>query len=123
MQQAWSNVESLLLDMKPLLVEAGVPERQVKMPANRPADEIKIDQYTKAFDWLHLLYTSPEWEALVKAKAQLPQNVWDRYKAHRITGLEEQKILEAAQLGIRRAWKINRPSFFGRVYKERPDGD
>lgn len=117
MQQAWDNVAKLLADMTPLLAEAGIPVRQLKMPTGRPPEEIKIDQYTKAFDWLHLLKTSPQWERLVGIKALLPQKVWDLYKSHRITNLREQVLLAEAQLAVRKLWKCKRPSFFGRTYK------
>lgn len=119
MQTAWDNVEALLWQMRPLLVEAGVPERQVQMPTGRDPSEIKIPQYVKAFDWLHELRISREWQTLVAAKALLPQSAWDNYKAMGMHGLREQLILESAQLAIRKAWKTKRPTFFGCKYKPR----
>lgn len=118
MQQAFDNVKELLETMSFLLIEAGVPERQVKMPEGRPADQIKIEKYTEAFDWLHRLQQGDAMAAVQKAKALLPQGIWDAYKAHGFSGLREQGILEAAQVKLRKAWKTQRPSFFGRVYVE-----
>ena len=123
MQQAWDNVAKLLLDMTPLLAEAGVPARQLKMPVGRPPEEIKIDQFSKAFDWLHNLQQSSDWAKLVGIKALLPQKVWDLYKSHRITNLREQVLLAEAQLAVRKAWKNKRPSFFGRTYKPKEEED
>lgn len=121
MQTAWNNVETLLNEMKPLLVEAGVPERQVAMPKGREPEEIKINQYSDAFDWLHDLKMSPAWESLLRAKALLPDHAWANYKAIGIKGSREQIILERAQAGVRRGWKQNRPSFFGRTYRPKKD--
>jgi hypothetical protein len=123
MQTAWSQVESLLNELRPLLVEAGIQEHQVKMPTGREVDEIPIPQYVKAFDWLHELKISREWEVLLAAKALLPQLAWDNYKALGMRGLREQVILESAQLAIRKAWKDKRPSFFGRHYKPKKQDD
>lgn len=119
--QAWIDVEALLTEMKPLLVEAGIPERQVKMPEGKPAEEIPIDQYVKAFDWLHKLATSPEWYELHRIKALCPDHVWANYKAMQITGLREQLMLQACQFEIRKLWKNKRPSLFGRVYKPKAE--
>lgn len=115
--QAWTDVETLLEQMKPLLIEAGVPERQVAMPKGKLPEEIPIPHYVKAFDWLHNLATSPEWTELKRIKALCPDHVWAAYKAQQITGLREQLMLQSAQLAVRKLWKFKRPSLFGRTYK------
>lgn len=117
MKEAWSNVESLLMEMRPLLLESGVPEHQVRMPVGREPEKIKLPQYVEAFDWLHRIYTGPDWECVVKAKSLRPQEQWDSYKAYGFTGLQEQLILESAQVKLRKAWKFQRPRFFGKVFK------
>lgn len=121
MQQVWSQLENLLSEMRPLLVDAGIPEKQVQMPIGKLPEDIKIDQYVKAFDWLHELKISREWEVLVAAKALLPQAAWANYKALNMKGLREQVILESAQALVRKAWRNKRPSFFGRTYKPKSD--
>lgn len=125
MQQAFDNVKALLDEMSFLLIEAGVPARQVKMPEGRPPDQIKIEKYTEAFDWLHRLSQSDAMTAVQKAKALLPQEIWDNYKSFDINGLREQGILADAQLLLRKEWKKQRPYFFGRVYaaESEQDGD
>lgn len=123
MQDAWNDVSKLLDEVRQNLVEAGVPARQIKMPEGREANDIKIEQYVKAYDWLHNFKLSPEYVALEKAIALVKPHQWVNYKATGIKGLREQTIRESAELAIRRLWKKNRPSFFGRVYKAREDSD
>lgn len=118
MQQAFENVEDLLNSLKPLLLEAGVPERQLLMPQGRKPEEIKLEKYVEAFDWLHRISISGEYAGVQKAKKLVSEETWAKYKAYNITGLQEQIILNNALLKLRRAWKTNRPSFFGKVFKD-----
>lgn len=128
MQQAWDDIAKLLDELKFLLVESGVPEHQVRMPrtvigeAEQPADPLRIqsDTYVKAFDWLHNLSISDEYAKVVKVKALLSQHIWDMYKLQELRGLQEQILLEKAQIKLRKLWKQNRPTFFGKVYREEP---
>lgn len=121
MQQAWENVATLLNEMRPLLLEAGIPERQVEMPKGRLPDQIKIEQYAKAFDWLHNFQQSVEYGKLAYAWGLVRPEIWKRYKLNGITGLREQLILDEAKIGVRKLWKRSRPSFFGRTYKVQDD--
>lgn len=123
MQQAFENVEKLLSDMRPLLLQAGIPERQTLMPTGREPDRIKLEVYVEAFDWLHRIYTSGEWAATVKARKLVPEERWATYKAHGFTGLQEQLILESANIKLRKVWKFQRPSFFGKVYSDEESTD
>lgn len=126
MQQAWDEVAKLLDEMTFILVEVGIPEHQVKMPrqlteAERtlPADPLRIpsDTYVRAFDWLHNLRISDVYAGVLKAKALVPQHIWDMYKLQELRGLQEQILLDTAQRKLRKLWKLNRPTFFGRIYK------
>lgn len=129
MQQAWDDISKLLEEMQFILVESGVPEHQVRMPRalvgcgeveqTVPADPLRIqsDTYIKAFDWLHNLRISSEYAGVLKVKALLPQKIWDMYKLQELRGLQEQNLLEKAQIKLRKLWKQNRPTFFGKVYK------
>lgn len=123
MREAFENVEAMLNELAPLLLESGIPEHQVRMPYGREANEIKIEQYAKAFDWLHRLSISPQYEAVKKAKALRTEELWATYKAYGFKNLQEQVILEKAQDGLRRAWRYNRPSFFGRIYRDVAEQD
>lgn len=116
MQQAWENVEKLLMEVRPHLLRAGIPERQVTMPEAKPED-IKVERYTEIFDWLHKLTLSPEWTNLLKVWKLVAPEVWQGYIDSEIKGLQEQLLLEKAQIAIRKLWKLNRPFFFGRKFK------
>ena len=123
MKQAWENVQALIDDMRPLLLQAGIPERQTNMPEADPED-IKSERYVEIFDWLHALRMSPEWEKTTKARALVPEYVWENYRLHEIRGLQEQIILENANIALRKAWKRSRPFFFGRKFKkDKPDDE
>lgn len=123
MKQAWDDVQALIDEMRPLLLQAGIPQRQVTMPEAEPED-IKSERYVEIFDWLHALKLSPEWDTTVKARALVKEDVWEMYRLHEIKGLQEQLILEAANIKLRKAWKRNRPFFFGRKFKKvKPNGE
>lgn len=122
MQQAWDDIAKLLGEVHFILVEAKVPEHQVMMPRmedGSPADplRVKIETYVAAYDWLHNLSISAEYAAVVKVKALLPQHIWDMYALQELRGLQEQILLDKAQIKLRKFWKQNRPTFFGKVYK------
>jgi hypothetical protein len=124
MQQAWDDVSKMLDGVRPHLLRAGIPERQLSMPTAEPV-EIRIERYVEIFDWLHALTQSDEWAALMKAWKLRPEHIWEGYALHEIKGLQEQILLEKAQIAIRKRWKLDRPFFFGRIFKkEKPsDGD
>lgn len=113
MQQAWENVESLLSEMLPELLEAGVPESQARMP-EYPPEEIKSEHYVAAFDWLHELRIGEAYGAVLAARRLVPSHQWDAYRLHEIDGLQEQILLAKAHKKLRKAWKTDRPSFFGK---------
>jgi hypothetical protein len=123
MQQAWDDVQRLLNEVRPHLLRAGIPDRQLVMPLS-PAGEIRVERYVEIFDWLHEFMLSDEWSVLMKAWKLRPEHIWANYELHEIKGLQEQILLEKAQVGIRKRWKLNRPFFFGRQFKKgKPDGD
>lgn len=122
MQQAWDDVKALLDQVQPHLLRAGIPERQLVMPDAEPI-EIRIERYVEIYDWLHALTQCDEWTNLLKVWKLRPEHIWEGYKLHEIKGLQEQILLEQAQIKIRKRWKLNRPFFFGRKFKKgKPDG-
>lgn len=104
--------------MRPLLRVAGVPPKQI----NIRIDNAKLDTLLKAFDWLHNVKLSKEWEDIEYAWALLPEETWRKYKLFDIQDLREQVILESAQKALRKLWKTNRPRIFGTA-KEKKSGD
>ncbi len=95
--------------MKPLLLVAGVPNKQINIRTAAP----KIDTLNKAFDWLHDIKISHQWETLKEAWAMLPEETWRRYKTFELEGLAEQNILKSAQKTLLSLWKTKRPYIFG----------
>ena len=122
MQQAWSDVENLINEMRPHLLRANVPERQTTMPEG-DAKRIHMKTYVKVFDWLHNLKLSDEYRGVLSIWNLLPEAIWTNYKTFGIKGHKEQILLEQAQAKLRKAWKQNRPSFFGRKIKDEQDTD
>ncbi len=103
------QLKRLLNEMKSLLLVARVPAKQINIRTSAP----KIDTLNKAFDWLHEIKLSHQWEDLKKAWAMLPEETWEKYKVFGIEGLAEQKILVSAQKALLALWKTNRPKIFG----------
>jgi hypothetical protein len=107
-------LNELLLEMKPMLLVAGVPPKQINIRTKAP----KIDTALKAFDWLHDLKMSKEWDDLCYAWGLLPEETWARYAAFELEGLREQLILEKSQKALLKSWKTNRPKIFGTASKK-----
>ncbi len=70
-----------------------------------------------AFDWLHDLSMSFEYENVVKAYALVPPETWERYKLLEIEGLREQIILENASKELLKKWRSKRPRLLGKRKK------
>jgi hypothetical protein len=71
-----------------------------------------------AFDWLHNLYMSPEYEEVAKIYALCTPEIWERYVLFQIEGLREQELLEEAGKLLTRKWRTNRPRLLGRKRNE-----
>lgn len=80
----------------------------------------RIKTCAKAFDWLHDLYLSEEYNEVKKIYELLPPEMWRRYELFEIEGLREQELLQAACRKLWSAWRKNRPSLFN---KDRKDND
>lgn len=119
MNQAFENVEQLLNELRPMLLEMGVSEKACAMPTGY-VESISADDYMTAFDFLHVISLSTEWAAVLKARALIPESHWVNLKLMGAHGLAEQKQLERSFIGLRRLWKSNRPCFFGR-HIEQPE--
>ena len=95
--------------MKPLLISARVPARQI----NIRNPKAKIDTLLNAFDWLHDVKMSKEYENIEYVWGLVTPETWERYEKLNITGLREQNMLESAQKALLKLWKTNRPKIFG----------
>lgn len=108
MSDARSTIENLLNEMRTILLVAGVPKKQINMRCCA----FKINTCNKAFDWLHELYMSPEYAAVVKVYKLLSPEIWTRYKVLGIEDLAEQVLLANAGKALWRRWRRQRPSMF-----------
>lgn len=115
-------MEKLIAELRPHLLQAGIPERQVTMPTADPED-IKIERYVQIFDWLSNFKTSDEFAAYLKVWRLRTPSQWQSYIDLDITGLQEQILLEKANAVLKRRWKRNRPCFFGRTFKPKGEGE
>lgn len=120
MQESWKQVTNLIDELKPLLLRSGVPLRQVTLPDADP-NVIPLAKYNEIFDWLHKLKLSDEWVAVMKVWTLIPASQWAGYDLHELTGLQEQILLERALAKLRKRWKLERPSFFGRKFRAKND--
>jgi len=107
---AIESINSLLDEMKPMLLLAGVPIECLKIKNKK----YRIDACNRAFDWLHNLKISPEYEKITKVRALLPEKTWERYDLFEIIDLREQVLLSKAKRELLRKWNIKRPAMFQR---------
>jgi len=123
-QESWNQVKQLVEELKKFLLMSGVPERQVTMPEVDPdINVIPLAKFNEIFDWLHQLKLSDEYVKVLKVWALVPEHQWAGYVLHEISGLQEQILLEVALAKLRRKWKQNRPSFFGRKFTAKGSKD
>lgn len=107
------TINSLLDEMRPLLLIAGVPKEQIRVRSGKP----QIQTLSRAFDWLHDLKMSLEYRAMVIVWKLLPESTWKRYDLYQITGLREQELLKTAKKKLLKLWKTKRPSIFNKDKK------
>ncbi len=74
----------------------------------------KIKTCAAAFDWLHDLFLSEEYNAVKKFYSLLPAETWRRYTLFEIEGLREQELLRNACKALWLAWRKKRPSLFNK---------
>lgn len=86
------------------------------MPEADPND-IPLTKYNEIFDWLHKLKLSEEYVRVLGVWKLVPEKQWAGYILHQVEGLQEQILLEKALVLLRKRWKQERPSFFGRKFK------
>jgi len=118
-QTSSETINSLLEEMKPLLLVAGVPEGQIRVRDGR----LQIKTLSAAFDWLHNFKMSDEFSELIKIRKLLPEATWRRYTLYEIDGLREQKLLEVVTKKVAKKWKSRRPSIFNPNKKRRNDAE
>ena len=100
-------IEMMTKTMEPLMLEANITEGHLLFPA-----EATVPYFKKAYTWLTKIYET-EFVFALQAKALLPQETWDNYKAFGYTDHRETKILKKALFNLRRALIAkSRPTLF-----------
>lgn len=103
---------------------AGVPDRQYTMPEVDPdINVIPSSKYNEIFDWLHRFKLSDEYIIVTGVWSLVPEKQWAGYVLHEVEGLQEQVLLEQALAKLRKRWKQERPSFFGRKFTAKGSKD
>jgi len=109
MTEAWIKIETMLNEMRPLLIEAGILQDRLLMPQGDP----RRIRCAGPLAWLTVVHDTA-WAEANKIKRLLPQEIWDYYKIQEFQDMREQVMLEAALKKLVKAWKTERPSFFRR---------
>lgn len=124
MKESWNQVKALIEELKKFVLMSGVPERQTLMPEVDPdINVIPLSKYNEIFDWLHRFKLSDEYVNTLKVWALVPEKQWAGYILHEVEGLQEQVLLEQALAKLRKRWKQERPSFFGRKFTAKGSKD
>ena len=63
-------------------------------------------------EFIDVLPKQPQWQAVVEARALVPEQMWENMTMMNVTGLREQKILESALMALRSYWRANVPPGF-----------
>jgi len=113
MKDARTSIEDLLDQMRPVLVEIGIPVEQINMRCGHHL----IKTCNVAFDWLHDIFVSNEFQELLRIWNLLPENIWKRYRMHGFEDFREQILLSEAGRDVIKLWRCKRPRLFG---KNRP---
>ena len=111
------SLDSLLNTMRPLLIVAGVPKEQIRIRSGK----LQIATLSKAFDWLHDLKMSLEFDELISTWKLVPEKTWERYRLFGIEGLVEQQLLDIAKKKVLKKWKTGRPAVFNKDRKRGKD--
>lgn len=109
------TIVELLLELKPVLIKAGIPEKQLRIRRGKH----RVPACNRAFDWLHDIKLGTEYQEYKKVRALLPETTWDRYILFEIEGLREQKLHEQAAQKLRARWRRKRPAMFNSDLKKK----
>lgn len=94
--------------MKPILKAAGVPDHQLDIVPR----EYKTRTLAIAFDWIHDIYLSNEYDKVVKVWKLVTPEVWNNYELLGAENLTEQVLLLRVSKSLIKLWKNKRPRLF-----------
>lgn len=115
MRTAWEDVNRLYSPILEILTYGG--HKRIAMPSG-DINQIKAEKYAEVFDFIHRFIGTEPYNDAIYAWKLLTPKMWANYKMVGAKGLREQKILEAALLGLRKWWKTRPTSFFGKHYDD-----
>ena len=94
--------------MRPILRAAGAQDHQLSVIPK----EYKTKTLATAFDWLHDIYLSDEYENVRRIWNLMSPTVWENYVLLGVTDLTEQRLLITASKSLIKLWKTKRPRLF-----------
>lgn len=83
--------------------------------------QIKQQSQIDATDFVLEVKDSPEFEAVLAARALVSEQRWADYDLYQFAGLQEQLLYEKALVELKRLWTTNRPSYWGKHYRDRSE--
>lgn len=116
-KEALESLEILLKEVRPLLLIAKIPKHQLRIRNQNH----QVASLARAFDWLHNLKMSPEYDRLKWVRGLLPEETWRKYDLHQLEGLQEQILLRIAIKDLQNKWRKKRPAVFNRDVKKVSD--
>ena len=105
------EISTLLDEMRPLLIEAGIHSSMLKMPDIYDIKDEKVTSLRQALKWTRNIYFGL-YKQLEDVKDFLPQSVWDNHLQFGAYDLAEMRLLRQFQTRIRKTWYNTRPGFF-----------
>lgn len=122
LKEAHATVETLLDEMKPILLLSGCNENHVRVADG----DFKLKLYNDSFDWLHRIYLSPEYAAVRKIYEMRTPSTWVMYALMGTEGLWEQDAIIDRGIALKKLWRTKKPRLFGKdklVPEEYPEED
>lgn len=110
-QLCFEKLTKLLDEMRPILLAVGIHEKRLIINVERKQVKTLVD----AYDWLHELYLSSEFELAKKARSLVSEEVWGNYNLLGIKDLQEQILWNKAKDNLLKRWRHKRPNIFGRL--------
>ncbi len=102
------SLNSLLNRMRTILKASGIKDHQLYVIPK----EYKTKTLASAFDWLHDIYMSNEYDRVSIVWCSIPLIAWQNYDLLGIKDLTEQKLMIVTSRALIKLWKNKRPRLF-----------
>lgn len=97
------QITSVMLQYKPILILAGVPESSATVLPKKYDSEIIYEYFLDALSFLQKI--EKDINELRRIRELMPESAWEMYTLLEHTGLREQEMLEAQAKIVYRAWQ------------------